>query len=221
MSDRLQTQRRLVESARAVIIEHGIEGCTQQRICKDAGLTRGAFYSNYASKEELFTHVAQDAYQRIIRKLDQVVEHWTAPTPDPVNEAEAKVRVTKFLSQAQADLGLTREFFILHNELLSRAARVPEWAIQFKDINRDFVLRVSKVLELIVQHVGRTLSYRPEAIAQAVIGITLRATGVSAWKTELILEDGPFERRGTMLESEDVVHMVLSLLFACSEPTSK
>lgn len=218
MTDRLQTQRRLVEAARAVIIQHGIEGCTQQRICKEAGLTRGAFYSNYASKEELFTNVAQDAYQRIISRLDKVVEHWTLLVPDELDPADTQARVRGFLTQAQADLGLTREFFILHNELLSRAARVPEWALQFKDINRDFVLRVSQVLELIVKHVGRTLNYRPEAIAQAVIGITLRATGVSAWKNELILENGKSEFRGTMLESDDVVNMVLALLFACSEP---
>jgi len=217
MRERSETQQRLVEAARIVMINSGIEGCTQQRICKEAGLTRGAFYSNYATKEELFTHVARDAYARIIERLDEIVERWAAqPSTQPGGQPE--VKVAEFLGSAQVELGLNREFFILHNELLSRAAREPEWALQFREINRDFVLRVAQVLELIVNEVGRTLDRRPEAVAQAVIGITLRVTGVSAWKTELINDNDTFEPRGTMLEADDIVDMILTLLFACSKP---
>ncbi len=80
------------------------------------------------------------------------------------------------------------------------------------------MLRVAQVLELIVNEVGRTLDRRPEAVAQAVIGIALRVTGVSAWKTELINDNDTFEPRGTMLEADDIVDMILTLLFACSKP---
>ena len=122
MRERSETQQRLVEAARIVMINSGIEGCTQQRICKEAGLTRGAFYSNYATKEELFTHVARDAYARIIERLDEIVERWAAqPSTQPGGQPE--VKVAEFLGSAQVELGLNREFFILHNELLSRAAR--------------------------------------------------------------------------------------------------
>lgn len=220
MGERAKTQERLVDAARAVIITSGIEGCTQQRICKEAGLTRGAFYSNYATKEELLTHVAKDAYERIIKRLDDVVSLWSAAAGATGSAADPATKVAEFLGSAQVKLGLNREFFILHNELLSRAAREPEWALQFREINRAFVLRVARVLELIVGEVGRTLDRRPEAVAQAVIGIALRATGVSAWKTELSSESKDYERRGTMLEGDDIVDMILTLLFACSKPSA-
>ncbi|MDO5077810.1 TetR/AcrR family transcriptional regulator [Corynebacterium sp.] len=221
MSSRLQTQQRLVEAARSVIVEYGIEGCTQQRICKQAGLTRGAFYSNYAAKEDLFTHVAQDAYQRIISRLDQVVASWSGEDSVAVGEADAGARICMFLSRAQVELGLTRELFILHNELLSRAARVPEWALQFREINRKFVLRVSQVLELIVNQVGRTLNRSPEAITHAVLGIALRSAGISAWKIEVYPHNHAIKHTNGILDDEDAVDMILTLLIACSEPLPK
>ena len=218
MSSRLRTQQRLVEAARNVIVHHGIEGCTQERICKEAGLTRGAFYSNYASKEDLFSHVAQDAYERIIHRLDSVVTSWSGSIPAAPDEIDAAQKVSMFLSRAQVELGLTRELFILHNELLSRAARVPEWALQFREINRQFVLRVAQVLELIVNQVGRTLNRRPEAITQAVLGIALRTSGISAWKIEIRQPNRAIEHPNGILQDEDAVEMILTLLLACSEP---
>ena len=55
MSTRSETTRRLRDAARAAVVADGIGGCRIDRICKRAGLTRGAFYSNYSNLEELLS----------------------------------------------------------------------------------------------------------------------------------------------------------------------
>lgn len=77
---------------------------------------------------------------------------------------------------------LNREFFILHSEFQIRSARDPEWADQFAEINREFVLALAAVLTAIIDGLGRQLTHSTEALAQAVIGIVMRANGIASWE---------------------------------------
>ncbi|MEW2499154.1 TetR/AcrR family transcriptional regulator [Amycolatopsis sp. NPDC047767] len=51
---RAETRRRLLEAALPVFAEEGFGRSTVEQICERAGYTRGAFYSNFASLDELF-----------------------------------------------------------------------------------------------------------------------------------------------------------------------
>src|SRR5690606_7460408 len=51
---RENTRARLLEAAAQVFAEVGLEGATVEAVCERAGFTRGAFYSNFESKDELF-----------------------------------------------------------------------------------------------------------------------------------------------------------------------
>ena len=54
-----ETQRaRLLEAAALVFAEVGLDGATVEAVCERAGFTRGAFYSNFESKDELFLELA-------------------------------------------------------------------------------------------------------------------------------------------------------------------
>ena len=50
---RAVTQARLADAAVAVFARKGVPGSTVEEICEEAGFTRGAFYSNFDSKDEL------------------------------------------------------------------------------------------------------------------------------------------------------------------------
>ncbi|WIX79788.1 TetR/AcrR family transcriptional regulator [Amycolatopsis carbonis] len=51
---RAETRRRLLDAALPVFAEEGFGRSTVEQICERAGYTRGAFYSNFASLDELF-----------------------------------------------------------------------------------------------------------------------------------------------------------------------
>ena len=51
---RAATRRALLEAAAKVFARRGLLGASVEEITEEAGFSRGAFYSNFASKEELF-----------------------------------------------------------------------------------------------------------------------------------------------------------------------
>jgi AcrR family transcriptional regulator len=53
-SRRGRTRERLLDAAYDVFAEHGVHVATVEQITERAGFTRGAFYSNFTTKEELF-----------------------------------------------------------------------------------------------------------------------------------------------------------------------
>ncbi|HSV35584.1 MAG TPA: TetR/AcrR family transcriptional regulator [Ramlibacter sp.] len=62
---RMLTRSKLLASARAVVAREGYENASVDRIAEEAGFSKGAFYSNFESKEEIIlelleTHSLQD-----------------------------------------------------------------------------------------------------------------------------------------------------------------
>jgi AcrR family transcriptional regulator len=50
---RLRTRAALRDAATTVFARQGVAGASIEEICEEGGFTRGAFYSNYSSKDEL------------------------------------------------------------------------------------------------------------------------------------------------------------------------
>jgi AcrR family transcriptional regulator len=61
---REETRRRLFEAAAAVFAEYGVGAATVEQVASAAGFTRGAFYSNFATKEELAVAMLDDHLAR-------------------------------------------------------------------------------------------------------------------------------------------------------------
>jgi AcrR family transcriptional regulator len=72
------TRAQLLDCAPQVVAREGFEGASIDKIAEAAGFSKGAFYSNFSSKEEFFLellerHAGQDVVE-IARLLDGVVE---------------------------------------------------------------------------------------------------------------------------------------------------
>src|SRR6476620_6040810 len=48
------TRQKLLDAAAQVFAEVGLDAASVEAICERAGFTRGAFYSNFETKDELF-----------------------------------------------------------------------------------------------------------------------------------------------------------------------
>jgi AcrR family transcriptional regulator len=55
-----ETRAALLEAAGRVFAREGFQGASVEKISAEAGFTRGAFYSNFSSKEELFAELLQE-----------------------------------------------------------------------------------------------------------------------------------------------------------------
>ena len=70
------TCEKLFEAAARVFEEQGIGGASIEAIAAAAGFTRGAFYSNFRSKDELIIAMLEDhVAQSIRRNLDLLARH--------------------------------------------------------------------------------------------------------------------------------------------------
>lgn len=70
------TRNRLIETARKLIIDEGVQRTTTRSILDAAGISRGAMYHHYASVEDLIAAIyeieSKGAIQRALEKNDDV-----------------------------------------------------------------------------------------------------------------------------------------------------
>lgn len=70
------TREKLFEAAAQVFENEGIGGASIEAIAAAAGFTRGAFYSNFKSKDELIIAMLEDHVEHSIRRnLDLLAKH--------------------------------------------------------------------------------------------------------------------------------------------------
>ncbi len=69
ISDERKTERleQILEGARRCFAEHGYEGATVAKLEREIGLSRGAIFNYFPSKEDLFLALAQRDNERLVR----------------------------------------------------------------------------------------------------------------------------------------------------------
>ena len=131
-----RTRAALLQAGAEVFVERGFAGSSVEAIAARAGFTRGAFYSNFASKEELFAELLQERVYSVYRQMGERLlageADWT-----PRESAERLAAV-----QAHPD---GRWMFRLWLELLVHAGRNEEMrglAARFWSGNRALMARL-------------------------------------------------------------------------------
>ena len=71
---RERTHGELVSSAERLFVERGFHASTVDEIALEAGYTKGAVYSNFASKEDLFFAVYERRAGRAIAEIEEILE---------------------------------------------------------------------------------------------------------------------------------------------------
>ncbi|MBO1333717.1 TetR/AcrR family transcriptional regulator [Streptomyces sp. VRA16 Mangrove soil] len=66
---RARTRQRLLDAALDVFAEEGFGRSTVEQVCDRAGFTRGAFYSNFSSLDELFLALWEERSARMLEDI--------------------------------------------------------------------------------------------------------------------------------------------------------
>ncbi len=185
MSD---SRRALVlEAARSVFAEKGVEGASIREIAKRAGYTPGAIYSYFDSKEAIYAALLAESLER----LNQIVSTAKAAGSGAAATLAAKARawfdfyarnprdldLGFYLVQGLAPRGLTSELNQQLNGRLHDALRPCEQALQAMGLAAEAALRENTALFahgvglLLLQHTGRIRMFgqSPEALFQAYV----------------------------------------------------
>src|SRR5947209_18755322 len=113
---RAMTRRHLLEAAAIVFARDGFHGATLDAIASYAGFTKGAVYSNFKSKDDLFLALLEDRYESGSASLREFL----AATETPHVAADFIGRIT-----AELDDTSSQFWGPLYLELLLYAMRNP------------------------------------------------------------------------------------------------
>jgi AcrR family transcriptional regulator len=159
-----ETRQRLLDAAERVFLRRGLQGSSVEEIAAEAGFTRGAFYSNFKSKDELFVELLQDrVYRQYARMAEEAQEQPGTP------RERLRWGVERVRDVQKGEIG--RWLFRLWLECLTQAARDEEFrelAASFWSGNRTLVAGQIKAT---FKEVGRKPPLPPDQIATAMIAL--------------------------------------------------
>jgi AcrR family transcriptional regulator len=77
---RARTRARLIDAAGEVFLRRGFEGASLEEIAEEAGYTRGALYSNFRDKDEVFLEVVEEHFTQEVGSVERIFS--AEPTPE-------------------------------------------------------------------------------------------------------------------------------------------
>ncbi|MBO1417640.1 TetR/AcrR family transcriptional regulator [Streptomyces sp. FH025] len=181
----------LNDSALALFLEHGFHATSIRDIVARAGLTRGAFYSNYQDKEQLFLALYD-------QQIDKLLDDLGAALRDVGPGGDLPSRLLRELAgRRREDEG----WFLLSMEFTLHAARHPEVA---RGLAEHEARLIDGLVELIERMSDQDPQIRPRDLARLLVILHEGATAMRL--TE--------EARGELAEfPEDLLHRVVDGLF--------
>ncbi len=167
---RAATRERLLDAAFEVFAEQGVHASTVEQIAERAGFTRGAFYSNFTTKEELFVALMdrEDA-----ARLAALEEKFATLRPR-LERAEGNL-------DADAMAGVVLDFLVgpfddhawslIYTEFQLLALRDPEFAPMYLEHRRQYDQALVPVLERTLEQAGREFAGDPAVAVRLLIAV--------------------------------------------------
>jgi AcrR family transcriptional regulator len=169
---RENTRARLLDAAFEVFAEVGLDAASVEAICERAGFTRGAFYSNFDSKDELFLELVATVSEQKLAAVTARVRELAAGEARPTSPAE--------IVQQVVDVSVdSRSGVLLMSEIRIKAMRDPRTAAAYRDWQNGMVDRVEGIIRELVDVYGLPLRMPAGEFARIVLA-TWETTSVEA-----------------------------------------
>ncbi|MGP5260175.1 TetR/AcrR family transcriptional regulator [Brachybacterium paraconglomeratum] len=166
------TRAKLVRASLDVFVEKGIDGATVDDLVKAAGFTRGAFYSSFSSKEEVF-----------IALFDEVTAELMAIANSSVESAVADVEADESCSILQADDAQVmlavfegirpfgRQWYLLYSDAIARSLRDEALRAELAEQRERMRNQIGALLTTRLEASGERALLPVEDLAQLLMGI--------------------------------------------------
>ncbi len=166
---RAETQTRLLAAARETFARRGFEGCSVDDLAEAAGYSKGAFYSNFPSKEAVFLELLRQHKAQGVAALANLAQE--------EGDAEQLIaRLAAFSQQAEGN----HDWCLLSIEFQLRAAREPAFRREFNALCREERAAMSRFL--------KTLYTRAKVAPPAKVSLEQMAGAVLAQYYGLTLQ---------------------------------
>ncbi|WP_246160576.1 TetR/AcrR family transcriptional regulator [Nocardioides humilatus] len=156
---RAETRQRLLDAALEAFAEQGYGATSVEQVCARANFTRGAFYSNFDSLDELFLAMWEQRSAQLLHDLEELLA-----APDEANLATLRDAVAHVADAVPVDdewYRVTAEFtaHALRNPILKQVVAAREDAI---------LATLLPLLDRLMATVGRRITDR-DALGHALV----------------------------------------------------
>jgi AcrR family transcriptional regulator len=180
------TRDHLLAAAAQVFAERGFHGATLDEVARVAGFTKGAVYSNFKNKDDLFLALFKANYEREMAQLLATLEASTIP---PVE------RLSDFVALIQDEARRAPNSALLYLEFWTYASRNPEARERLATIDEEAVLasaellraqreqdgmeplddpvRVARVIEVLFRGIGLLRVMQPDVVDDEFLNVAL------------------------------------------------
>ena len=162
---RVNTRARLVEAAEDVFVRKGLKRVTVDDLVGAAGFTRGAFYSNFSSIEEVFFAVFEQQSQRMLEIVRGVVES--------VPEGDFSLDSVGLILDALNPVG--RRWYIIQTEFTLLALRNESARQVLADQRAGFEGQMRGAIGDVVRRLGRTPTIPIEQLSETAVALYLHS----------------------------------------------
>lgn len=153
------TRERLLDSGAAVFAQRGFYGASVAEIAARAGFTRGAFYSNFGTKVDLFLALLDVQIERDMRALEDALA--------------GDQSVSAFLDglSARGRRAGAREWTLLGAEFWLHVMRHPDLAPRLAERQRAVRAAVARLIEQQCARIGIVPPLPPEQLAAVMLAV--------------------------------------------------
>jgi AcrR family transcriptional regulator len=156
-----QVRRSLLDAARDVFVRDGFHGASLDAVADAAGLTKGAVYSRFTSKADLFLALLDERITDRIGQVESVLGTGSA-------EGDVMAMTRQYLEVMHGQLAWT----LLVLEFRVHAARHPE-------LNRRYAELHDRFRASLVDAAARTFGRPPQDVLPFVNGVLAISAGVA------------------------------------------
>ncbi len=142
---REETRERLLSGAYEAFCEVGFQAATVEDVCRRAGFTRGAFYSNFSSMDELLLALWD-------RQNDALLDALRGMVSGPIDtDAPFEHAMETLIAIRSRD----RDWFVIGTEFLLHALRNPDVGRRLSAQRERFRVELRRGVEVLLEAQGR------------------------------------------------------------------
>ncbi len=162
---REKTRGCLVEAAAKVFTRRGYDKASLDEVAEEAGFTKGAVYSNFKGKEDLFLATIDAHFEERLRSIKRVMQE------EPDEQGTAHAAGMDFMNKLNAD----PEYFALFFEFWAYAQRNPSVKKKFLPRVQRFRAALAELFEA-KSEAGLELPIPSEQLASMLIAMAAGVT---------------------------------------------
>jgi AcrR family transcriptional regulator len=158
---RAQTRSTLMAVGRRHFLRYGLGGSVAEKIAEDAGYSRGALYSNFDGKEELFLAVIDEEQSRHSNAFQLMFKE----------ELSGRMRLKKF-RDAIADLLTDPDWVVLRAEFEAGALRNERIREKFVEVHRRQIRDGGKLIRDLARSSDVSLRVKPNEFIMIILTLS-------------------------------------------------